>query len=125
ASAVMLSGAAALTGGLLGFLFGVPRSPAPQEGMSEGAPPPHGRKLYRANTNLEQISDWLTKILVGVGLTQIAAIGDAGRRLVNSVAPALGGGAAHAAHARELLVYFADDGLLGGEPVPRLYLARA
>ena len=29
---------------------------------------------YRSNTNLEQISDWLTKILVGVGLTQFASI---------------------------------------------------
>ncbi len=31
----------------------------------------HSNKVnYRSNTNLEQISDWLTKILVGVGLTQ-------------------------------------------------------
>ena len=27
-----------------------------------------------ANTNLEQISDWLTKIIVGVSLTQLASI---------------------------------------------------
>ena len=29
---------------------------------------------YRPNTNLEQISDWLTKLLVGAGLVQLGAI---------------------------------------------------
>ena len=28
----------------------------------------------KPNTNLEQISDWLTKVLVGAGLTQLGAI---------------------------------------------------
>src|SRR5205085_11890184 len=30
--------------------------------------------LQSVNTNLEQISDWLTKILVGVGLTQFGSL---------------------------------------------------
>jgi hypothetical protein len=51
-------------------LFGIPRT-LQQEG--EGDQKVIG---YRANTNLEQISDWLTKILVGVGLTQLAKIPD-------------------------------------------------
>ena len=29
---------------------------------------------YKANTNLEQTSDWLSKVLLGVGLTQISEI---------------------------------------------------
>jgi hypothetical protein len=29
---------------------------------------------YRANTNLEQISDWLTKILISLGLSQFGAV---------------------------------------------------
>ena len=29
---------------------------------------------YRPNTNLEQISDWLTKLLVGACLVQLSAI---------------------------------------------------
>jgi hypothetical protein len=43
---------------------------------------------YRGNTNLEQISDWLTKILVGVSLTQYREIASAVRRLVDFLAPA-------------------------------------
>src|SRR5262245_11886728 len=74
--------AAAMTvGGLIGFVFGIPtslqntRTPAiaPASGGTTSAAdtPP---ALYVANTSLEQISDWLTKILVGVGLTQLASI---------------------------------------------------
>jgi hypothetical protein len=33
-----------------------------------------GRLTSRANTNLEDISDWLTKTFVGVGLTQLFAV---------------------------------------------------
>jgi len=56
----LLAAAAGTLGGLLGFLFGVP--PALQGNDGE---------TRTANTNLEQISDWLTKILVGVSLTQL------------------------------------------------------
>ena len=93
----LLCGAAALTGVLLGFLFGIPRTqqagsnraptpptdagplrqartkpPQPVETGSQTAQPPS--VSHHPNTNLEEISDWLTKILVGVGLTQIDAI---------------------------------------------------
>ena len=67
-------------GGLLGFLFGIPLSQ--QAGAPPTpSPPANGNgtngngvattRAYSNNTNLEQISDWLTKIIVGVGLTQI------------------------------------------------------
>ncbi|MBS1567277.1 MAG: hypothetical protein JST39_23040 [Bacteroidetes bacterium] len=70
-------------GGLLGFLFGIPLSqqggppppppPPPQANGSNGAAAGSSviARAYSNNTNLEQISDWLTKIIVGVGLTQI------------------------------------------------------
>jgi len=35
---------------------------------------PNDTKTTAPNTNLEQISDWLTKIIVGVGLTQFPQI---------------------------------------------------
>src|SRR6266498_647278 len=57
-----IAGAALMIGGFLGFLFGIPRTGTVIESDVHG------------NTNLEQISDWLTKILVGVGLTQISEI---------------------------------------------------
>ncbi|NBD32497.1 MAG: hypothetical protein GVY17_05900 [Cyanobacteria bacterium] len=61
--------ASLIGGGFVGFLFGVPRTLS-QNGQ-ENDP---SSSAIQANTNLEQISDWLTKILVGVSLTQIKAI---------------------------------------------------
>ena len=81
-------------GGLLGFLFGIPTSlqntaspPATVDGQSGvGGMTP----LYVGNTSLEQISDWLTKILVGVGLTQLSSIPTALNDLGTSLAGGLG-----------------------------------
>lgn len=64
---LMLGGAAGLSGAVIGFLFGIPRS------LADGATPTDGRKS-KPNTNLEQISDWLTKILVGATLTSLASV---------------------------------------------------
>jgi uncharacterized integral membrane protein len=85
----------AAIGGLLGFLFGIPRSlqGAGRNGgegsSSEGAGgeaargQPRGSgsaaatgRAFAGNSNLEEISDWLTKIIVGVGLVQATAIYD-------------------------------------------------
>ena len=114
--AVMTAGAALMAGGLLGFLFGIPRS-LQQE--AEAA----GRVGYRANTNLEQISDWLTKILVGVGLTQIPAIREESLRLVGYVAQGLGNDAPAGAFALALMLYFITAGFLAVYLWTRLFLA--
>jgi hypothetical protein len=76
---LMTAGAAMFVGGLLGFLFGVPytregEQPAGTKDGQGGQQKSGSDALptsYRPNTSLEQISDWLTKILVGVGLVQI------------------------------------------------------
>lgn len=93
--------AAAVAGGFLGFLFGLPRqmrqpSPtpaphpagAPAGGSSQALTPGKGGDttstpgaaattpgapvgaIYRNNTNLEEISDWVTKIIVGLSLVE-------------------------------------------------------
>ncbi len=36
---------------------------------------------YGANTNLEQVSDWLTKLLLGAGLTQLILVPSGLQRL--------------------------------------------
>lgn len=65
---ILLSGAA--VGVVLGFLFSVPRSPlAESDDASSDA-------LLLTNTNLSKVSDWLTTMLVGVGLTQLHTIGE-------------------------------------------------
>ena len=58
-----------LSGGVLGFLFGVPRLRA-----SAPSSPNAPASSFTPNTNLEQISDWLTKIIVGAALVQLKVI---------------------------------------------------
>lgn len=62
-------------GALIGFLFGVPKEK--NSGTSQNGVTTQNQGYgAQANTNLEQISDWLTKIIVGVGLTQLNSIPD-------------------------------------------------
>jgi hypothetical protein len=121
----VVAAAAAFTGALFGFIFGVPRvlaSDRPQGGSSllyGGSAP------IVANTNLEQISDWLTKILVGVGLTQFALIAKAASRLFTGLAPSFGGGEVGAAFAGALILYMITFGFSTGWLFTRLFLGRA
>jgi CheY-like chemotaxis protein len=51
---------------ILGLIFGVPRA---RSEFIAGA-----SERYASNSNLEQISDWLTKLLVGAGLVQLTSM---------------------------------------------------
>jgi hypothetical protein len=73
-AALLLAGVAGVSGGFFGFLFAIPRAqPIPDGAVVDGGP--SGRR-YNENTNLEQISDCLTKILIGITLTQFASLKD-------------------------------------------------
>ena len=117
AMAVLVGGAALFSGGLLGFLFGVPRS-LQADNQASGA-----QLRYQGSTSLEQISDWLTKIIVGVTLTQIPAIGDALGNLGSAVSTDLGGSSPTFSIAS--CVYFAASGFLIGYLWSRIRLPRA
>jgi hypothetical protein len=70
--------AAFTAGALLGFLFGIPRVLSRDVTSTSGAVG-NGDSPSRAlgsNTNLERVSDWLTTLLVGVGLSQLHEIND-------------------------------------------------
>lgn len=84
--AELLVGTASIcVGCLFGFLFGLPRtSISPGKDSSGGNP-----VSYTPSTNLEQISDWLTKILIGVGLVEIRQLGDLLRSVVEIVVGSL------------------------------------
>ncbi|MFE2110305.1 hypothetical protein ACFXAF_31185 [Kitasatospora sp. NPDC059463] len=114
--------AATLAGGALGFLFGVPRVRGAGGAEGGGGGEPHGS--YAPNTNLEQVSDWLTKVLLGVGLTQLGSLGERLDRLGTALAPALGGGAGTAPFAAALVLYFLLLGFLAGWLLTRLALPR-
>jgi hypothetical protein len=119
--ALMVALACLMVGGALGFLFGIPR--AERADLPEG----EGRSAmrFRANTNLEDISDWLTKILVGVGLIQLGQLSEPLGRLVTAVAAGIGGDPPSPSFALALLLYFTLVGFLAGYLLTRLYLPRA
>jgi hypothetical protein len=68
--AIMMSAASFFAGALLGFLFGIPRA---LSGGTELTSEKQRDQLI-ANTNLEEVSDWLTKIIVGATLVQLGSI---------------------------------------------------
>jgi membrane protease YdiL (CAAX protease family) len=43
-----------------GFIFGIPKN------LQKNKIPDNAPNSYRGNTNLEEISDWITKIVVGI-----------------------------------------------------------
>jgi hypothetical protein len=109
----MVGSAAWLSGTALGFLFGVPRVRAGDPVAANAT----GRASLVPNTNLEQISDWLTKIIVGATLVQLGPLAHAigslsgviGKSLDTSVKPVdgsvMGGG---------VLVFFFAAGFIWG-----------
>jgi CheY-like chemotaxis protein len=120
----LLAGGSSTVGGLFGFLFGIPRTLQDGQGgtESEQGSSEQRRRPYVGNTSLEQISDWLTKILVGVGLTQLANIPTGLSALGSFVAPGLGGLTTAPVFAVVVAVYFAMVGFFLSYLWTRLYL---
>lgn len=116
-ASVMIAGASLVSGGLIGILFGVPRSIIAEHKADGSLLPSIG-----ANTNLEQISDWLTKIIVGVTLTQFGAIKREAGRLFHSLAPSVGGGSGASGFVGSIVIYFVAIGFLIGWLYARLRL---
>ena len=121
---LMVAGACLLLGGILGFLFGIPRT-LQHEGPPADASAAENSVDYRMNTNLEQISDWLTKMLVGVGLTQLTSIHIYLQKITVYVAAGLGGRPGSSVLALAVILYFTVVGFLIGYLWTRLYLAGA
>ena len=94
----------------------------PQDSTSE--PTPRKKSKAGVNTNLEEISDWLTKIIVGVSLVEAqkikAALGEAAMLFAKGL-----GGPDQVSFAYALMLYFSVSGFLGSYLLTRLYLQRA
>lgn len=148
-AALLWAGACLAVGSFIGFIFGIPRSLSSDTART-GAPaqppeiePDKGKSLLgetpaknqsvadgrgpstAVNTNLEQISDWLTKIIVGVSLVNSEKIGQVMLRAAGTMADSIGGGAERQSLALAIMVYFSVVGLLGGYLLTRLFLQRA
>ncbi|GBD44798.1 hypothetical protein HRbin40_02288 [bacterium HR40] len=110
------AGAAAATGAALGFLFGVPRIGRPEGEGSEQA-----RLAF--NTNLVEVSDWLTKLLLGATLVQIGDLAGYIGQIAGALAdPSVPG---HRGAVAAVLVYFFVVGFLGFYLVTQIYLTLA
>jgi hypothetical protein len=135
---LMTACAAVLAAILLGFLFGVPYTKDSVLGNSElderdedtHNAEPNQRRLqsrafnYRPNTSLEQISDWLTKMIVGVGLVEIKIIPGKLRHLAEYISRGLGGSIQAEIFAFAILLFFSVCGFLFGFLWARIYLRR-
>ena len=116
---LFLAGAATVTGSLVGFMFGVPRYRNDPEAQ------PNRNKTTAPNTNLEQISDWLTKIIVGVGLTQFPQISRGFEGLGSRWGSAFGTGAAGELIAISMTVHYLIMGFFQGFLLSSLWLPAA
>lgn len=128
--ALLIAGASALVGGLIGFLFGVPRTLQGSDDVAtaradDERPQADGTReaRYRPNTNLEQISDWLTKILVGVGLTQLTELPKHLQSLSAFLATGFQGILRPQVLAGSVVVYFSISGFIFTYLWARLFLA--
>jgi hypothetical protein len=152
AIALMWAASCIISGASIGFLFGIPRvvqgatdeksakpknwTPVEEPGpsansLSDG--PRHRALSYRqeVNSNLIEISDWLTKIIVGLGLVNLRQIPD----LLDKGAVTLARGLAKEctglmpydqyAFATALIVGFSALGFFMGYLYTRLFLAGA
>jgi CheY-like chemotaxis protein/uncharacterized integral membrane protein len=122
-------------GDILGFLFGIPRV-LQQPDVRHSTNQPTDAKLtkdsnqetsYRqeVNTNLEQISDWLTKIIVGIGLIELRRLPEALNRLSKFVSTSLGTSPDVQGLAAPIIIYFTILGFLSGYLLTRIYLSGA
>jgi hypothetical protein len=99
------------TGAFIGFLFGAPRvNPAATDNVD-----------LLPNTNIETVSDWLTKILVGIGLINFKEIGAFLDRISGDLDGSLLAGKPFAL---ALIVYFFVVGLIQGYLLTRMFLSR-
>ncbi|SFW89388.1 hypothetical protein [Chitinophaga sancti] len=120
-----------LSGIAIGFLFGIPKilqanKSKEAEGNVENRET-NGEYQLQVNTNLTEISDWLTKIIVGLGLVNLSKLPP----YIYSVATLLADGVCFKemgtalAFAYGLLICFSVSGFLFGYLVTRLFLTNA
>jgi hypothetical protein len=149
--AMLCSAAASFAGGLIGFLFGIPRTDvvirresdtaantdhgwpdAAADGARGGFPPvghsdqfSNVRRNMRPNTNLEDISDGLTKALLGIGLSQIYRAGDWAREIARILGPSFGPGGTGKIVGLSVLGYGGLAGFFFGYLATRIFLTGA
>jgi len=126
---LMTAAGSAVIGALLGFVFGVPFSRAgsasnqgDSDDKSKDSVTPPSAPPYKPNTTLEQISEWLSKMLVGVGLVELKSLSKQLDTLAGFIAKGLGNDDIGKVFAYFVLLLFAGCGFLFGFIWARIYL---
>jgi hypothetical protein len=87
---VLVSLAAFVAGCFAGFLFGISRAVSSGElRQNRSAGSAAGSSGLGASTNLAEVSDWLTKLVLGAGLVELTRQGAPVSRLIDNVASGL------------------------------------
>jgi hypothetical protein len=133
---VLIAGAAIAMGFLLGLIFAIPRE-ASREKVKADGPGTQGvdeaddDHRLKQNSNLVDISDWLTKIVVGVGLVELKRTPAALWKMSVSLSPGLrspdGTGYANssAVCCLAIILFFLVAGFLFGYIWTRIYFYSA
>jgi hypothetical protein len=108
ASWMLCGGAFFAVGMTTGFIFAIPRASS-----------------RYVNSNLEVISDWLTKIIVGVGLTEMRSIPSGLRYLARFVAGGDQSSGQDQAFATFVMLYFFFGGFVAAYLETRVFLSGA
>ena len=114
AAPFLIAGAAFVLGAFIGCLFGVPQpaAAAPEQAKEDAAK----SGLFRPSNQLQQVSDWLVKILLGASLTQLGN--------VTAIGAYFGEFVGSAAAAMAIVTYFFVVGFLSGYFVMIVYLGQ-
>lgn len=128
---LITAGGCGVVGALLGFIFGVPFSrdgavsnSGGSEDKSKESKPQASAPRYKANTSLEQISEWLSKMLVGVGLVELKGLSKQLYQLAEFIGRGLGDTDAARVFAYFGILLFSGCGFLFGFIWARIYLRR-
>lgn len=109
---VLMAAASYISGFFLGFLFGIPKR------INDTA-----QTAYNLNTNLVDISDWLTKIIIGLGLVEIKTIPGYLASVGTYIQQATNGEESVKIFSVCSIVYFSIFGLYYGYNYMRLFLS--
>lgn len=122
AVAVFLAFACSAVGAIAGFVFAIPRSIQGANDSQSASQKGGTAPKYTANTNLEQISDWVTKIFVGLGLTEIGTIPSKLTSLAEYSAKAFNAPTVQPSLVSAMQIYFAILGFMTTYLWTRIYL---
>ncbi len=125
ALAGMIAASAVVAGGVIGFLFALPRSVTVVIPPSRAGPEKQLTDItVHPNTNLEEVSDWVVKITVGLTLTQLGKVPRVATGLFDLLGHSLGGSPQNVIFIGSLIVFCSIVGFLMGWLSTRMFIGR-